>query len=166
MIQNKYLFEPKEGSYKPIRINKVFNSNYIEYKSSGDKDKTLSIKDYLDEIKPYLRGIINNRKTQGKWKIHLTMAINFFSSKYSEEIRTMHSKSDNIEIMMGRETDEIIEDLFDSFLQRYQKGLKESMKGSEFVFKISLKRGGSYIDFPEWLKNKKVIINHKNKDDK
>ena len=46
----------------------------------------------------------------------------------------MHSKSDNIEIMMGSETDEIIENLFDSFLQRYQKGLAESMKGSEFVF--------------------------------
>ena len=46
----------------------------------------------------------------------------------------MHSKSDNIEILIGNETDEIIEDLFDSLLQRYQKGLEESMKGSEFVF--------------------------------
>ena len=62
------------------------------------------------------------------------MAINFFSSKDSEEIRTMHSKSDNIEILIGNETDEIIEDLFDSLLQRYKKGLEESMKGSEFVF--------------------------------
>ena len=62
------------------------------------------------------------------------MAINFFSYKVSEEIRTMHSKSDNIEILIGNETGEIIEDLFDSFLQRYQKGLEESMRGSEFVF--------------------------------
>ena len=36
--------------------------------------------------------------------------------------------------MMGNETDEIIEDLFDSLLQRYQKNLYESMRGSEFVF--------------------------------
>ena len=35
----------------------------------------------------------------------------------------MHSKSDNIEIMMGSKTDEIIEELFESLLQRYQKGL-------------------------------------------
>ena len=115
---------------------------------------------------------INNHKSQIGWKIHLTMAINFFSSKNSEEIRTMHSKSDNIEIMMGSETDEIIEDLFDSFLQRYKKRLVESIKGSEFVFdgvdslyyklhKINLKRGGSYIDSPEWLKNKKATINLK-----
>ena len=62
-------------------------------------------------------------------KINLTMTINFFSSKDSEEVRTMHSKSDNIEISIGDETGEIIKDLFDSFLQRYQKGLEESMTG-------------------------------------
>ena len=79
----------------------MFSSNYIEYKSNGDKDKTLSIKDYLYEIKPYLIDIINDKKTQGEWKIHLTMAINFFSSKDSKEIRIMHSKSGNIEILIG-----------------------------------------------------------------
>ena len=42
----------------------------------------------------------------------------------------MHSKSDNIEIMMGSETDEIIEELFESLLQRYQEVLEESMKES------------------------------------
>ena len=36
--------------------------------------------------------------------------------------------------IIGIETDKITEDLFDSVLQRYQKGLEESMKGSEFVF--------------------------------
>ena len=114
-------------------IGNAFSSNYIEYKSNGDKGKTLSIKDYLDDIKPYLSDIINDRKTQGEWKIHLTMEINFFSFKDSEEICTMHSKSDNIEILIGNETDEVIKDLFDSLLQRYQKGLEESVKGSELV---------------------------------
>ena len=78
--------------------------------------------------------IINDHKTQGEWKIHLTMVINFFSAKDSEVNRTMYSPSDNIEVIIGIETDEIIEDHFDSFLQRYQKGLEESMRGSEFVF--------------------------------
>ena len=78
---------------------------------------------------------------------------------------------------MGDETDEIIKELFESFLQRYQEGLEESMKGSEFVFdsvdlleyklnKIGLNRGGSYVDSRKWLKNKKAIINPKNNDDK
>ena len=75
------IFKPKEDNYKPVRIGNAFSSNYIEYKSNRDKDKTLSIKDYLDEIKPYLSDIINDHKTQGEWKIHLTMAINFFILK-------------------------------------------------------------------------------------
>ena len=45
---------------------------------------------------------------------------NFFSSKYSEEIGTMYSPSDNIETMMASEADEIIEELLESLLQRYQ----------------------------------------------
>ena len=80
-------------------------------------------------IKPNLGDIINDHKTHGlvrihsgnktwveettsEWKIQLRMTINFVSSKDSDEIRTMHTKSNNVEIMMGSETDEIIEQLF------------------------------------------------------
>ena len=66
--------------------------------------------------------MINDGKTQGEWKIKLTIAIKFFSSKDSEETRIMNSPSDNIEVMISLATDKIIEDLFDSFSQRYQKG--------------------------------------------
>ena len=87
----------------------------------------------------------------------------------------MHSKIDSIEIMMDSKTNEIIESLFESLLQRYQEGLEESMKGSDFIFdsidilhynlnKLSLNRGGSYTDSPKWLKNKKSTINPKNND--
>ena len=49
----------------------------------------------------------------------------------------MHAKSNNIEIMMGNGTDDIIKELFDPLIQRYQEGLEESMKGSKF-FLIAL----------------------------
>ena len=49
------------------------------------------------------------------------MAIDFISSKDSDETRTMHTKSSNVEIMMDSKTDEIIEELFESLLQLYQK---------------------------------------------
>ena len=89
----------------------------------------------------------------------------------------MHTMRDNIEIMKGSEIDEIIKELFESLWQRYQEGLEESMKGSEFIFdsvdllcyklnKISLNRGGSYIDSHEWLKIKKSTIYPKNNNDK
>ena len=104
------------------------------------------------------------------------MAINFISSKDSDGTRSMHTKSNNVEIMIGSETDKIVEDLFKSFLQKYQEGLEESMRGSEFVYdsvkvlyynlnKVSLSRDGSYIDSPKWLKIKTVTENPQNKKD-
>ena len=71
---------------------------------------------------------ITEHKTQGEWKIYLKKAINFISSKDSDETRNMHTKSNNVEIMTGSETDEIIKELFKAILQRYQERLEESMK--------------------------------------
>ena len=87
----------------------------------------------------------------------------------------MHTGSINEEFMNGSDTGEIIKELFKSLLQRYQENLQEKMKGSDFVFdgvnylyydfnKISISRGGSYIDSPKWLKNKNSTINPKNND--
>ena len=59
-----------EDYYELIKTNDAFNSNYIEYESKGDKNKTLSIKEYLDMIRAYLRDIINDHKTQGEWKVY------------------------------------------------------------------------------------------------
>ena len=78
----------------------------------------MSVKEYLDMIRQYLSDIINDHKSQGEWKIQLTLAINFVSSKNFKETRTMHSNSDNIETMIGSETDEIIEELFESLLKK------------------------------------------------
>ena len=169
--------EIKKNYYKPIRANDVFNDNYIEYESRGGKDKNLLPEDYLDIIRPFLRDMRNNHMTHGEWKIQLTMQITLISSLDTGEIRTMNSKSDNVEIAMGNEADDIIKELFESFKKRYQEGLETKMKGSQFVFesvdllcyslhKISLNRGGSYIDSPSWIKNKRATINPKSKDNK
>ena len=48
----------------------------------------------------------------------------------------MRTRSDNIEITLGSETDEIIEELFKYLLERYQKELEQSMRGSEFVMLV------------------------------
>ena len=100
-------------------------------------------------IRPYLSNIINDHETPknlkvhssnevfdyetqfGEWKIQLTMSINFISSNGSDDTRNMHTKSNNIEIIMGSETDEIIDE---SLLQNHKKDLEDSMRGSNFVF--------------------------------
>ena len=123
-----------EDYYKPIWTKSAFNGNYIEYESKGDKNKNLSPKEYLDMIRPYLSDMITDYKTQGEWKIQLTLSINFIYSNGSDETRNLRSKSDNIEVMMGDETDEIIDEFYESFSQKYQKDLEESLRGSEFIF--------------------------------
>ena len=126
-----------EDYYKPIIAKSTFDGNYVQYESKGVKGKNLSIKKYLSIIKPYLIDIINEHKTHGlvryhsynkswveetssKWEIQLTMPIDFISSKDTDETRTIHTKSNNVEIMIGSETDEIIEVLFEFFFQKYQ----------------------------------------------
>ena len=155
-----------EDYYKPIKTNGDFEENYMEYESRGDKDGNLSLEDYLNIIMPFLEDMINNHKNYGEWKIQLTMRINFVFSLDTNEFRIMYTQSDNATIMNGAETDDIINKLFESFLRRYQEGLETKMKGNEYVFdsvdllyyrihKISLNRGGSYTDSPDWIKNKK-----------
>ena len=62
-------------------------------------------------------------------------------------------------------------------LQRYQENLEQWMRGIEFIlqrvdllyykyYKIIVNIGGSYINPPNWLKNKKATINPKNNDKK
>ena len=105
------------------------------------------------------------------------MTINFISSKDSDETGTMHTRRNNIEIMMGNERNEITKELFESFLQKRQEGLEKKIRVGKFFFdsvnllhynlhKISLNRGGSYTDSPKQLKNKMATINPKNGDKK
>ena len=164
-----------EDCYKPIIVNSASNNNYIQCESRGDT--VLKLKEYLSMIEPYLVDMINDYRNKGKWIIQLTTEINFISFKRdSNETRIMHTKSDNAEIMIGSDTNEVIQDLFKSLLHRYQENLEEKMKGSEFVFdgvnslyydlnKISLDRGGSHIKSEKWLEEKQATINPQNKKD-
>ena len=112
-----------------------------------------------------------------EWKIQINMHVNFISSTDSRETRTTYVQSDNEEIRLGNEKDDIIKELFKSFLNNYQKEETILRKGSDFIFesvdllsysihKISLKRAKSYIKSPEWVINKRAIINPKNKGNK
>ena len=103
------------------------------------------------------------------------MRINFISSLNNDEFRAIHIKSNGVEITNDTETNDIIKELLESFFRRYQKKLKTKLKGSELVFdsvdllyytlhKMSLNRERSYINSPEWLRNKKATINPKTKD--
>ena len=88
----------------------------------------------------------------------------------------MYSQSDNVTIMIGIETDDIFNEIMNTFTRRYQEGLKTKMKWSSFTFdhidlleydlhRVTLNRVSSYIESPKWLKKKGVTINPKSTKD-
>ena len=88
----------------------------------------------------------------------------------------MYTKSDNVNIMRGYASNDIINELFYTFKTRCQVGLETRMVGSNFTFdhidyleyhfnKINLNRGSTYIPLPKHIANKKCIINPKNTKD-
>ena len=96
----KTLFLQEEEYYcKAVIITNVMNNDYIEYESNSDRNKNVSVKEYLNVIKPYLKDMIIDLQISDTWKIQLTIAINFISSKDVDEQCVIHSKSENIEVM-------------------------------------------------------------------
>ena len=75
------LFEQGEDYCKIINF---WNNNYIEYESNGDKNRNLSLNEYFNKNEPYLRNTIIDLQNFDAWKIQLTIAINFMSSKDDE----------------------------------------------------------------------------------
>ena len=145
-------------------------------------------------IRPYLRDLINEHKpidesndkssdnddddTDGaEWKIQLSMKNSCISTKNFEETRTIYSKSEPVEICMSSDTEDVIDTLFNTLLQRFQHAHETSNdKGSEFIpesvellyyhfQKIDIRRAESYIMSPNWIVNKKATINSKNEKD-
>ena len=118
--------------------------------------------------------VINDETKFGVWKIQLIMLNNCTSSKKFEETCPIYSANVPVEILMGSDTDDIIEELFETILQRFEEARETSnKKRSEFIHesvellyyyfhKIDMKRGESYIESSKWLKNKKATINPKN----
>ena len=136
-------------------------NNYIKYRSKRNEYKNLSPKKYLNLIRPYLRDLINEHKltaelndnndnnnnksnnnnnsnnnnsnNRTEWNIQLTMHISCISTKSFEDKRTMHPKSEPVEIFIGSNTKDVIDKLFNTLLQRFQKSQETSNeRGSKF----------------------------------
>ena len=138
-------------------------------------------------IKPYLRDLINNHKpamesnneenVRAEWKTQLVMQNNFISDKDLQDTRTIYSASESVEIFMGSDTENTIDTLFNTILERIQQAIETSNeRGSGFTHesvallyyyfqKIDIRRGESYIISPDWIASKKATINPKNEKD-
>ena len=161
--------------YKPILAKESFKGNCQYYEIRGDRDIKLSLKRYLCKITLELveKRIERKNSNKNEQKIQLSMGVNFIHTIDREKSCTFHIKSDNIEIRSGSGTNGIVTKLLESFLNKYEQEENIVKNGSSYSFKsvdivgihfhdIDLRRGGSYIDSPKWIKNKTATINPKN----
>ena len=148
-------------------------------------------------IRPYLRDLINEHKPidesnnesndesndenddidRTEWKIQLAMQNSCIYITSFEETRTLYTKSEPVEIFMGSDTNDVIDRLFNTLLQRFQHAQETSNdRGSEFIpesvellyyhfQRTDIRRAESYIMSPDWIANKKATINPKNEKD-
>ena len=139
-------------------------------------------------IKPYLRDLINNHKLamelnndeendKAEWKTQLIMQNNFISDKDFKDTRTIYSASEPVEIFMGSDTENVIDTLFNTILERIQKSIETSNeRRSRFTHesvallyyyfqKIDIRKAESYIVSSDWIVSKKATINPKNEKD-
>ena len=161
------------------RLQKPIDNDNARIKKISEDFNKLKDRFLKPKIKEIRRKLyeIEKKKDLSKSKIkEIEQNLIELEESLLEETHTVHTKSLNIDIMMGNETDKIIKKLLESLLQNCPKDLEESVRKSEFfrdsidlsyyhLQKISLKRGGSYVVSPEWLKNQKATINPKNNDD-
>ena len=123
--------QEEKDYYKPRRIGSFWNNNYIQYESRGDRNESLSVKEYLDKVKLFLRDIIINLQIPDTWKIQLTIAINFASSKDVDEEHVMYSKCQNVEFIPYDNANEVVSELFEYLSFKIPIGLEKSMKESD-----------------------------------
>ena len=138
--------------YKPIRTDDGFagrRNNCIEYKSKGDRYENLSPKEYLEIIGPYLKDLINDHKPidesndesnddddddddddntdHAEGKVQLSMQNSCISTRNFEETCTIYSKSEPLEILMCSDTEDVIDTLFNTLLQKFQHAQETSI---------------------------------------
>ena len=75
------------------------------------------------KITPELTELINEKKNnkRNEQKIQLSMDVSFMHNTNKKKSCTFYVKSDNVEIRLGDNINEIITRIYESFLNNYQK---------------------------------------------
>ena len=119
----------------------------------------------------------NNNSYRAEWKIQLIIKNNFIFVKDFEDTQTIFSASIQVEIFMGSDTENIIDTLFNTILNKIQEALETSNErvsgfthdSVELLYynfqRIDIITAESYIVTPDWIASKKATINPKNEKD-
>ena len=170
----EYIFGDIDNYYAPVVSSSLFNNGYQRYHLRGDGMRNMSVNEYLNEIEPYLRQLIDVNKV---YEQKLQLDIRFTMVHVDDKRRITHfSRSDNIICIPSSDTNEILNELLTSLYEKHQEDLQSSRTSRSFSYesvekcsiyfnKIDLREGISYIETPKWLKSEKGTINPKNTHD-
>ena len=153
------------------------NNNYRRFRSEGvEEGKLISIEQYLKKVRRHVYKVMKKlRNTGDSWKFNLNIVPEFIIKTTGEKSDLMPLWSSNQVIMEGSDLHEMIDDMYQVILKRYEL-TSEKLRKSDFIFhritemtyhchKVDIVRGSSYIDLPEWVKKKHCCINPKNEND-
>ena len=158
----RYLFDEDEDEdedyYETKLINTAFKNNYSQYETTSDRKNMLPPSEYLEKIEPGLIDLINKHKNDS-WKIQLTMKIIFTPIADFNFNKALYVKTKIVEVMMGSNTNEIVKELSESIIRKYQELMEYSTKNSGLILedvelmnydinRITINRGGSYTEYP------------------
>ena len=116
-LRDLFKLSINEDYYKPTLAKSGYNNNCTQYENKGDK--ILTLEEYFALIEQYLRELTDYYKNKGEWKVQLIADINFISLKPgSDETHSIYTKSDNVEIRIGDDINDVIKELFKSLLKR------------------------------------------------
>lgn len=172
----EYTFDDLDDYYKPILAIDKNNGAYQLYTCRRDKDRDMYIDAYLDKVIPYLRILIDEKKTTEK-KIQLNVGINLIdTTSNSNKQFTFYVKTENVIFLPSDKAEDILDMLIASFYDLYRDKVRQCGVGSGCAYesveglcihfhKIDLNRGSSDIRSPNWLKKKNATINPKDTND-
>ena len=170
----EHMFSDLDDYYKPILVQGLFNDNYQRYNCREDITREMSIDTYMDKVIPFIRILINEKKTTEQ-KLQLDIGINLVHIIDNKRIR-FYTKSENIKCLPSSNTEDILNELLASLYEKFKEDLQLCRTSSSFVYesveelnihfhKVDLQRGATYIPTADWIKNKKATINPNNTKD-
>ncbi len=163
--------------FRPEEIEGAFDGGYVRFRSKGVEEHqgVVSVKEYIRRTRHHVLKVLEEMIRRGEsWKVQLNLAALFRKVDGSDEYTTQMWSTPHV-IMEGTDIEELLDEMRVSLMRQYEKILN-TMEASDYVFvrvvemtyhchRVDLNRGGSYIELPDWVKNKKCCINPKNNDD-
>ena len=114
-----------DSYYDPELFASGLERNYISYRINGDRNKELTLNNYLNTVRPNVSELVTKKKVNER-KVQLALSI-MFLNYITNETAEKYVFSDNVIIRPADDTNEITTERYNSLMHRYQETLANKM---------------------------------------